>query len=207
MARSKSSPAEPWSSVDDAWAEIARLVNRDGEDAATLFLLRHYAPVWSQAGSDAWFSALRALRDLQSVMDELGPVLKRLKRRVGLLDAAAARLETHLPGGSDKAFRQLSRHAQAGAETLEALTAGASKYSSVLLPSNGHLRESPTSLVAHLLSRSEDRPAMKEILTSRGLALYSIATEREKPCGTEGEFRDGRMEAWKQNLKRARRGH
>jgi hypothetical protein len=67
------------------------------------------------------------------------------------------------------------------------------------------LRERPTDLVLALRVAARRMPAIKSLLTPRGLALYEIATERDCAC-SEATFVDERCERWKKNLQRSREG-
>lgn len=198
-----STDSEPWRTREAAWAEVRRLVNGD---PMAVHLLERFEPVWSKEGSEAFMQLLRDMQRVQELVEELGPTVSRLKRGAAAFSKATETV-------AEKMSPQAAKQATQLEETLEGFLGGfvvlqrhTERAAEWYLPTVGGIREQPTNLVEALERAAGTFPALRPVLSKRGLALYEIATARAEPCSSEHEFTDTREERWKKNLARARPG-
>jgi hypothetical protein len=166
-------------------------------------ILDVHADVWSKRGTEAYFSALSALRDLNDLLGEIEPFVKRLKRRAAALDSAAVELGDCSYVGAARLLRGTARGASGVVGAFEASRQQAGDAFRTYAPRNRRDAEHPSDLVAALESEAERCRALRHLLTPRGLAIYEIATERDGPCNAD-RFA-ARENRWKRNRQVAHR--
>jgi hypothetical protein len=198
---SASRPADAWASADAAWAEVRRLV---GGDPVVLLALEELAPVWN-GGVGTLLEVMRQTRAVDDLVKEMGPVVSRLKRRVQPLAEAGAAFGAKLsPEAADPAVG-LATMVPSFIQVFELLERHADRVRRHYQPTTGGAREHPSKLVGPLERLADTLPVARRITSPTGLALYEIATGRDRPCTTAAGF-DRRMERWKKNRKRWRQG-